>query len=356
LLAELGVPQLAADWLPPAIAQALLGYELADAAGAGEATRTPTRAAMADGLSADPATVSAAGHNHPSLAGTVPGGTAGAAQPPPTRRRRWVWAWAVGGVAVVLGIATTAVALTFRPSGGVPHRSATTPASHATLPASLQVAAPRAVVEDFFAAINAHNWPQVWQLGGKNFGYTYPAFVAGFHQTARDAVTRLTTHGDTVSVRFLAYETTGAVQTYHARYTVHHGQITSGQQTLLATSPPSSAAPAQVLMCGISFAEVSSCGRAQMVAMPAAYRLSVDGTGFLTGMTWQDWGQPTTVATGTLNEDNCVPSCGQGTYHQYPATITLSGIKAAAGESYYTVMNVNAPAYGPSSTYQLPGP
>jgi hypothetical protein len=51
-----------------------------------------------------------------------------------------------------------------------------------------------------------------------------------------------------------------------------------------------------------------------------------------------------------------VPSCGQGTYHQYPATITLSGIKAAAGGSYYTVMNVNAPAYGPSSTYQLPGP
>jgi hypothetical protein len=358
LLAELGAPQLAADWLPPAIAQVLLGYERPDAAAVpGQVARTPTRAATANQLLADPATVSAAGNDRAPLADTLLGDAPGAGQPPPPpRRRRWVWAWAAGAAAVVLGIAATAAALTFRPSGGVPHRSASTPAHHATLSPAPQVAGPRAVVEAFFAAINAHNWPRVWQLGGKNLGYTYPAFVAGFHQTARDAVTHLTTHGDTVSVRFLAYETTGAVQTYQARYTVHHGQITSGQQTLLATSPPPLGAPAEVLMCGISFAEVSRCGKAQMVAMPAAYRLSVDGTGFLTGMTWQGWGQPTAVATGTLNEDNCVPNCGQGTYYQYPATVTLSGIKTAAGESYYSVMSVNAPAYGPPSIYTLPGP
>jgi hypothetical protein len=174
-------------------------------------------------------------------------------------------------VAVVLGIAATAVALTFHPSSQVNHRPASTPGSHVTRSVSQAVAGPRAVVEDFFAAINAHNWPQVWQLGGKNLGYTYPAFVAGFHQTARDVITHLTTRADTVSVRFLAYETTGAVQTYHARYTVHDGQITSGQQTLLATSTPPSAAPA-VLMCGTSFAITGSspCGQRRWSRCPPA--------------------------------------------------------------------------------------
>jgi hypothetical protein len=341
LLTELGAPQLAADWLPPAITQALPGYELPDTATA-----------------AGQATVSAAGHGHTALADTLLGDASGAGQPPPPQRGwRWIWAWAAGAVAVGLGATATAVALTLHPSGGVPQQAASTPVEHATASPSPSVAGPRAVVEDFFAAINAHDWPRVWQLGGKNFGYTYPAFVAGFHQTVRDVVTHLTTHGSAVSVRFLAYETTSAVQTYRARYVVHVGEITSGQQTLLATSAPTSVAPAMVLMCGIFYGETGrTCGQAQMVSMPATYRLSVDGSGFLTGLTWQEWGQPTAVATGTLEQDNCVPSCAEGTYRKYPATVTVTGLKTGASESYYTVMYVNAPAAGPPSTYPLPPP
>jgi Protein kinase domain len=357
LLDELGAPQLAADWLPPAIAQALLAYELPDTTpAADQAVRTPTRAAATDELPDGPATVSAAGNDHAPLADTLLGDAPGAAQSLPPGHRRWVWAWAVGAVAVVLGVAATAVALTFRPSGGVPHRSATPPANQATLSGSPQVAGPRTVVEEFFAAINAHNWPRVWQLGGKNLGYTYPAFVGGFHQTARDVVTHLTARGSTVSVRFLAYETTGAVQAYQAQYTVQHGEITAGQQTLLATGPAPSAAPV-VLMCGTSAITGSSrCGQTQMVVMPASYGLSADGSGFLTGLTWQGWGQPTAVATGTLKVDNCVPTCAQGTYRRYPATVTVTGLKSAPTESYYTVMYVKAPAFGPASTYQLAPP
>ena len=206
------------------------------------------------------------------------------------------------------------------------------------------------MVEAYFAAINTHNWPKVWQLGSKNLGYPYPAMIAGFHLTARDVLTSITSHGSTVSVRFRAYETTGAVQTYQAHYTVHHGEITSGQQTLLATSPPA-------LMCGTSFAVTGrTCGQAQMVVMPASYSLSADGATYLAGLRWHGWGQPTAVATGKLERNNCLPDCAHGTYQSYPATVTVTGLRRTATESYYTVMYVNAPTFGPASTYPLARP
>jgi hypothetical protein len=109
LLAELGSPQLAADWLPPAIARALQGYEQpATTIGqASQVTWTPTRAATDSGLTADPATVTTVGH------GQAPG----AAQPPQMgRRRHRTWAWAVGALAAILAITATAVALTHTPT------------------------------------------------------------------------------------------------------------------------------------------------------------------------------------------------------------------------------------------------
>jgi hypothetical protein len=110
-------------------------------------------------------------------------------------------------------------------------------------------------------------------------------------------------------------------------------------------------------MCSTSaITGTSRCGQAQMVAIPATYGLSADGSFFLTGLTWQGWGQPATVATGTLNVNNCVPSCYQGTWRKYPATVTVTGLESTPTESYYTVMYVHAPAFGPASTYQLARP
>jgi serine/threonine protein kinase len=332
LLAELGAPQLAADWLPPAIAHALLGYDLAGKT-VGQDARTPTRATTGNGPSADPATVSAAGPGHPSLADTLLADAPAADQPQsPPRRRRWISAWAAGTVAVVLGLAATAVALTFHPSGGVPQRPPSTPANHATLSASRQAAGPQAVVQDFFAAINDHNWPRVWQLGGKNFGYTYPAFVAGFHQTARDLVTHLTTHGNSVSVRFLAYETTGAVQTYHAYYTVHRSEITSGQQTLLKTSYPQGNQPASPAALPV----VYDCqGNPQI--KPTSYILGCgDGNGSLSSLTWSSWTANSAQATGVLAANNCQPNCAQGTFSYTPATVTLTNPALGANGPYFT--------------------
>ena len=150
------------------------------------------------------------------------------------RRARWVWAAAaavlIAGTGV--GIALASDPTTTSPPSGSPSGSATVAASEAR---------PQAVVKAYFAAINAHNWRRVWQLGGKNLGQTYNSMVAGFRDTSHDVLTSLSVHGDSVSARIRAYETTGAVQTYALSYTVADGVITSGQQTLLGTRNPASA-------------------------------------------------------------------------------------------------------------------
>ena len=149
--------------------------------------------------------------------------------PPPRRRRRPVLgtALAVGVLVAILAVAgLAALALTSRgDSGGQP----TPPAS------SAPVAAPRAVVEAYFAAINARNWRTVWNLGGKNFSHTYRGMIDGYHGTSRDVLTRVAAHGNRVSVRFAAHHTNGVVETYRASYVVRDGVITAGHATLLRT-------------------------------------------------------------------------------------------------------------------------
>ncbi|HUZ52553.1 MAG TPA: hypothetical protein VMU94_08480 [Streptosporangiaceae bacterium] len=95
--------------------------------------------------------------------------------------------------------------------------------------------APSDVVQSYLAAISQRDWPTVWQLGGKNLGQTYAQMIAGYRQTSKIVITRLTASGDAVSVRVLAYETTGAVQTYALSYLVSGGAITTGQSTLIGT-------------------------------------------------------------------------------------------------------------------------
>jgi hypothetical protein len=97
-------------------------------------------------------------------------------------------------------------------------------------------ASPQAVVRAYFAAINAHQWRKVWDLGGKNFGRTYDQMVAGYRSTARDVLTSVHAHGHTVTVRLRAHQTDGTVRTYRITYTVRDGVITGARTTLLGSS------------------------------------------------------------------------------------------------------------------------
>jgi eukaryotic-like serine/threonine-protein kinase len=147
----------------------------------------------------------------------------------PRPRRRWLGrAAAAAALVVVLAVAGVAArAFTSRGhTGGRP----TAPASSPAVPGAT------AVVEEYFAAINSHNWRKVWELGGRNFGQTYRQMVAGYRFTAHDVVTGIVTHGDTVSLRLSAHQTNGTVQTYRASYEVHDGVITAGHATPQAAS------------------------------------------------------------------------------------------------------------------------
>jgi serine/threonine protein kinase len=139
---------------------------------------------------------------------------------PPRRRRRLGRVLAAGALVLILaGAGVAALALTSRLHlGGQP----TPPAS-----SSPAAASPRAVVEAYFAAINAHQWRKVWNLGGKNFNKSVGQMVAGYHTTAHDVLTSIHVHGNVVTVHLKAHHTDGTVRTYRISYTVQDGVITA---------------------------------------------------------------------------------------------------------------------------------
>jgi hypothetical protein len=160
--------------------------------------------------------------------------------PPRSRRRSGPIRAAIAAVAI-LAAAGAGLALATHGFGDGNPSSPPTPAG--TAAAASVSSSPRAVVEAYYAAVNARDWRRVWHLGGRNLGQSYGSMVAGFRLTRRDALTITTVEGSAVAAKIRAYETTGAVQTYALHYIVRDGVITSGQQTLLATAKPTRAAP-----------------------------------------------------------------------------------------------------------------
>lgn len=102
---------------------------------------------------------------------------------------------------------------------------------------------PAAVVEDYFAAINAHDYKRAWQLGGKNFGQSYADFVEGFATTEHDTVTILSVEGSTVTIRLVAAERGGHQSIYQGSYIVEHGQLAAASIRRVAGSPPPTQTP-----------------------------------------------------------------------------------------------------------------
>jgi hypothetical protein len=153
---------------------------------------------------------------------------------PEKQRRRPRWPWVALAAAVVLA-ASGGFALvshgfgTHKPSTG--HSSAASRALRGTQ-------MPQAVVEAYFHNIDIRKWRTVWRLGGNHLSSSYASMVAGFRDTARDLITKLTSDGDKVTVRVRAYESTGAVQVYVFSYIVHGGVIASGTQSLISTRTP----------------------------------------------------------------------------------------------------------------------
>lgn len=150
-----------------------------------------------------------------------------------THRRPRRGPWAIGAVAA-LAVAAAVTGLVFLlpgPAGGAPrhHHHSPGPAAHSRGAA--------AVVREYIRDINRKDYRAAWRLGGNTTSSSYRRFVAGFRLTKHVKITRLTVQGQTVSVRTLAYETTGPVQTYAYTYVVQNGKIILGIQNLIGTAP-----------------------------------------------------------------------------------------------------------------------
>ncbi|HEV2242318.1 MAG TPA: protein kinase [Streptosporangiaceae bacterium] len=132
---------------------------------------------------------------------------------------------------------------------------------------------------------------------------------------------------------------------------------TQSTPTQSASASPSSAGQttpvtvplSQVKVCTFPADTCTSANPTQMKTEPAQIVTTGDGSGFLKNLTWSGWGQPTAQGTGVLEVDNCTPSCAQGTYTGYPATVTLTGLTPYGnGNDAYANMTVSAP----TSPYQ----
>ncbi len=194
-------------------------------------------------------------HPPPTVPAPVPvpaaGGTAAGGQAPPPpgapgggrpRRKARVRAL-ITAVSLVLGLLGGGLAvwkLTSSPHHApqpVPSTAPSTPPSAppappappppAQPPTGTPAAAPQQVVQDYYAAINNHDYARAWELGGKNLGGSYGEFVKGFATTASDSVTVTSVSGDTVGVQLDATQTDGSHRYFSGTFTVNNGEIVS---------------------------------------------------------------------------------------------------------------------------------
>jgi serine/threonine-protein kinase len=118
-----------------------------------------------------------------------------------------------------------------------------------------------------------------------------------------------------------------------------------------ASQTPTTVPLSQIQVCTFPADSCRSSDLSQMKSEPTQIVNSGDGSGYLKGLTWSSWGQPTAQGTGTLEIDNCNPNCAQGTFTGYPATVTLTNLTpyGTSGYQAYASMTINAPS-SPSPT------
>jgi hypothetical protein len=89
--------------------------------------------------------------------------------------------------------------------------------------------------------------------------------------------------------------------------------------------------------------------------LPATIVIGADGNGAITGLIrWQGWGDASARATGTLHQNNCVPSCAQGLIRKSPVTVTLYERGVYHSHIVYDCLSVSASAPSFDRRFCLP--
>jgi hypothetical protein len=155
------------------------------------------------------------------------------------------WWQGVGAIAALIAVAVTIWAVE-KPTG----RSNSSPiagSNHLVPAGNASIATgPEEVVQDFYAAINKHDWLSVWSLGGKYLGQgpykTLSGMIHGYHCTVRDTLKGLRSSENTVSGYLVAHDSYRGLQsqqTYQFKYLVLRGAIRRANvKILLGRAPP----------------------------------------------------------------------------------------------------------------------
>jgi hypothetical protein len=146
------------------------------------------------------------------------------------------WGRGTAAFGVLLAVAVAFAIIGVRASTGTVSAPPVTISSDATPSAAQHVAAgtasgPAGTVEDYYVAVNNHDYKRAWSLGGKTIsaqkGQSYSQFVHGFTGTSYDSLTVASVNDSKVNVVVKCERTNGETQVYQGYYVVHHAQIAS---------------------------------------------------------------------------------------------------------------------------------
>jgi hypothetical protein len=65
-----------------------------------------------------------------------------------------------------------------------------------------------------------------------------------------------------------------------------------------------------------------------------------DGNTVANHLRWEHWTNSGAIAVGLLKQNTCVPDCADGTFHEYPATFTLSEGVPVGEQRYFTRVTI----------------
>ncbi|RNL78922.1 hypothetical protein [Nocardioides marmorisolisilvae] len=98
----------------------------------------------------------------------------------------------------------------------------------------------------------------------------------------------------------------------------------------------------------------------QPIARPSEVALAcADANADLKAVDWKNWGGDRAQGTATFEENDCTPTCADGSFHSYPVTVVATNRAVKGGTAQYRSIELHftgtAPASAPggSATFDL---